>query len=67
MWRDAVKFLRDTVTSGVDGTQSVAQIAMCEACDGMEWCVFQLEGQTHVHLQCTRCGASYCPQGTCPH
>lgn len=56
---------RARVTSRADGHYAVADVARCGDCDCKLFFVFQIEGQLHFHLQCHRCGQSYCPDRQC--
>lgn len=45
------------------GASHSARIAKCDRCSEDKFYVFQLEGQTHFHLQCVVCGMAFCPAG----
>lgn len=47
------------------GRAHPAYVAACRACGCEKFYVFQLSGQNHFHLQCVKCGESYCPFGAC--
>ena len=55
----------DTVVTASNGEQKRAKVAKCSTCGNETWAVFQIEGQTHLHLSCEFCGTSYCPDGAC--
>jgi hypothetical protein len=51
-----------------DEQQRDAMAAVCECgphYSNDRFHVFQIAGQNHFHLQCSRCGTSYCPQQEC--
>lgn len=60
-----MEFFDALVHSRVDGEPKRAKIGRCEACGGLFFGCFQIDGQDHFHLQCAECGISFCPQGDC--
>ena len=58
---------REEVVARSDGTRNMARVVSC--CGQDLFCVYQLDGQAHLHLQCASCMESYCPGGDCraPH
>lgn len=53
---------KDIVIHDQDGTPAPAKLQLCE-CGNETWHVYLLNA-THLHLQCTACGTSYC-DGRC--
>jgi hypothetical protein len=45
------------------GKAHSARLAKCDRCNEDKFLVFQIEGQTHFHLQCFVCGKAFCPAG----
>ena len=59
-----MQFRRATIDSPLPGVAPVeGQVAKCEECDGIEFIIFQIDGQDHPHFQCVECGVSYCQLG----
>jgi hypothetical protein len=59
-----------TAGTATDGTTGAVQPCRWAFCDchgergrGGHFLVFQVDGQTHLHLQCVDCGTSFCPGG----
>lgn len=48
---------------GPDPGPFKATMAYCPSCHCEEWLLFQMDGQSHAHAQCVKCGEVYCPQG----
>lgn len=57
---------RPIIIHAGDGSNETrtARLAVC-ICTTERWIVFQIEGQTHFHLQCPNCATSFCPHGVC--
>lgn len=60
----SMKTVERTVTSD-DGEKKKASFAECSECGYGLFLVFQIEGQSHLHLQCSCCGTSFCSIGEC--
>jgi len=54
--------LDDIKVSDKDGREVDAKLAVCD-CGSSSFAVIQVVGQTHFHLQCDKCGHSFCPHG----
>lgn len=52
------------VYSAATGTSRPADVFVCD-CGSSSFLAFQIVGQRHLHLQCDRCGVSFCPAGAC--
>lgn len=48
------------VRSLVDGEEIKAHVCACSDCGCRAFHVFQIDGHDHWHMQCYRCGVSYC-------
>lgn len=60
-----MKHVEREVISAVDGERVKALFAVCSDCNNDRFLVFVVDGQDHLHLQCSRCQTSYCPAGAC--
>lgn len=59
-----MKFRDAIVTSRIDGESIVAQVVVCDECDGDSFHHYAINSQTH--LQCTNCGMTFCGhEGIC--
>lgn len=60
-------YVETIVRSAVDGEAVKAHIAECSDCGCRAFHVFQIHGhrQDHWHMQCYRCGVSYCCGDEC--
>jgi hypothetical protein len=58
-----IEIIESWVIARETGARKNARVLRC--CDQDHFVLFQLEGQTHLHLQCAWCAMSYCPDNTC--
>jgi Fe2+ or Zn2+ uptake regulation protein len=47
------------------GRQRAAMLFTCDECRCAHFLIYQISGQDHFHLQCTRCGTSFCQGRSC--
>lgn len=53
------------VVALADGKTEKAILMLCDDCGSDVFHIFVIEGMAHPHVQCGRCGVSYCPDGNC--
>ena len=46
--------------SDAGGRWFTATLLVCPDCKGESFLVYTVQGHDHPHLQCARCGVSYC-------
>jgi hypothetical protein len=57
--------LQEIQVQTTNGEPHQAVLGRCGECDSDVFHVFQLEGQSHMHIQCNQCLVSFCPGGQC--
>lgn len=56
---------RKITVTAADGSRADALLALCLDCRGEQWLCYFIHGH-YMHLQCLRCGTSYClHEGSC--
>lgn len=57
---------KPTIVHDVDGNPAHAEVAECEQCGGERFLIYFVfvAGKPHQHVQCVKCGVSYC-DNTC--
>jgi hypothetical protein len=54
------------VMAQADGSTADAALFRCDECGGNIWIVYLILPERTAHIQCVRCGVSYCQhQGKC--
>lgn len=51
---------KEVNVSDISGKRHSATLLICPDCKGEAFVVYTVKGHDHPHLQCARCGVSYC-------